>query len=83
MGFEYSQQYADEVGQHFGCYRVTFVSDNAQVVAHLFEDDGDLVAYVSFPPGSTPDAVADTYLAALTQYAEQNGYGGRLRLRYT
>ena len=81
--FQYDQSYATGVGRHFGTYHRTFISDNGQIIAHLFEEGGSLVAYVSFMSGLNFETASDSYLEPLNKYAADHGFAGKLLLRYT
>ena len=83
MAIAFDQEYAAEVGEHFGPYRATFISDNGQVTAHIFEQGDQLVAYVAFETGLDPSTTTDPYLQPLNVYAAQEGFAGKLALRYT
>jgi hypothetical protein len=83
MSIAFDQQYAKEVGHHFGRYHATFISDGGQVMAHLFEEGDQLVAYVYFEGDLTPETVTDSFLSPLQEYAANEGFAGRFTLRYT
>lgn len=83
MPFQQDVAFADEVGQTYGKYHSTFRSQTGQVLAQLFEQNGRLVAHVSFPTGLKPDDVTDAYLSELNRYASDHGFAGRLRIIYS
>ena len=83
MGFENDQTLAKEVGGFFGKYHSTFRSQSEQVIAHLFERDGWLVAHISFAPGWDGATVTDLYWSELNRYAKENGFEGKLKAVYS
>lgn len=83
MPFQQDVIYAEEIGKLFGKYHSTFRSQNNQVVAHIFEVRGQLVAHVSFATGLNPDSVTDPYFVKLQEYAKQQGFEGKLRIIYS
>ena len=83
MPFKTDVAYADEVYGVYGRYHSTFHSQTDQVLALLFEQNGLLVAHVSFPSGLDPEYVTDAYFAELSRYAADHGFGGRLRVIYS
>ncbi|HMD98473.1 MAG TPA: hypothetical protein VKM93_14210 [Terriglobia bacterium] len=82
MPFQPDVAYDDEVGQLYGKYLSTFDSDTGQVRALIFEQNGQLVAHVSFPTGLKPEEVTDAYSGKLYRYAKDNGFEGKLRVIY-
>jgi len=83
MSFQKEIAVADDVGEIYGDYHSTFRSRTGQVLAQLFEQDGCLVAHVSFPSGIKPEDVTDAYASALEQYATEQGFNGKLRLIFS
>ncbi len=83
MSFKKNVAYAAGIGEIFGLYRSTFRSRTGQVLAQLFEqNNGWLIAYVSFSEGLKPEKVKDNYVGDLKQYANQHGFTGKLKLIY-
>jgi hypothetical protein len=82
MPFNQDVAFADEVGQTYGRYHSTFRSQTGQVLAQLFEQNGRLVAHVSFPPDVKPEDVVDAYWTELHQYAKDHGFENKLRVIY-
>jgi hypothetical protein len=81
MPFQQDIAFAEKVGQFFGQYHSTFRSDGGQVLAQLFvENNGWLVAHVSFPSGLKPEQVTDAYWEELRRYAKKHGFEGKLRI---
>ena len=64
----------------YGEYLGTFVSQHGQVRADLFRRGDWLDAHVSFPTGLTGSTVTDRYVSDLWDYANEHGFGERLRL---
>ena len=83
MPFQEDVALADEVGQVYGKYYSTFHSQTGQVEAPVFEQNGRLVAHVSFRPGLKPENVTDAYVGELNRYAADHGFAGKLRLIYS
>ena len=83
MPFQQDVAFADEVGQVYGKYHSTFRSQTGQVLAQLFEQNGRLVAHVSFPTGLKPEDVTDAYIGELNRYAADHGFTGKLRIIYS
>jgi len=79
MPFAHEETVADDVRSFYGQYHSTFRSANGQVIAHLFERDGWLVAHVSFAQGFDAANVTDPYWSELNRYAEQHGFAGKLK----
>ncbi len=80
MPFERNTAFADDPVEVYGKYHLTFHSETGQVVAHLFVQNGQLVAHVNFPTGLKPDEVTDRYWSVLEKYAEAHGFKGKLRV---
>lgn len=74
--------FAGEIGEVYGKYHSTFRSQTGQVLAQLFEQDGRLVAHVSFPMGLKPEEVTDAYWSELNRHAKEQGFEGKLRIIY-
>ena len=83
MPFQQDVEFAREVGQTFGKYHRTFHSRTGQVMAQLFEQNGWLVAHVSFADGRKPEDVTDAYVGELNLYASEHGFAGKLRIIYS
>ena len=83
MPFQQDVAFADAIGGSYGKYHSTFRSQGGQVVAHLFERSGWLVAHVYFPGDPKPEDVTDTYLGDLKHYAASHDFEGRLRIIYS
>jgi hypothetical protein len=83
MPFQQDVAFADEAGEAYGKYHSTFRSQTGQVLAQLFEQNGWLVAHVSFPTDLKPEDVTDAYWSELNRYARQHGFEGRLRVIYS
>ena len=83
MPFLQDVSFADEVGQSYGKYHSTFRSQTGQVLAQLFEQNGRLVAHVSFPTDLKPEEVTDAYVGELNRYAAEHGFAGKLKLIYS
>ena len=79
MPFAQDKAFADEVKGFFGQYHSTFRSENGQVIAQLFEQDGWLVAHVSFTTGYDAATVTDPFWGELNRYAKQQGFEGKLK----
>lgn len=82
MPFEQDVVFADEIGQRYGRYHSTFHSQTGQVLAQLFEQNGRLVAHVSFPTDLKPEEVTDAYASELNRYAKEHGFEGKMRMIY-
>jgi hypothetical protein len=83
MPFQQDVAFADEVGQYYGKYHSTFDSATGQVRALIFEQNGHLVAHVSFPTGLKPEKVTDAYASELYRYAKDIGFEDKLRIIYS
>jgi hypothetical protein len=83
MPFQQDIAFADEVGQVYGKYHSTFHSQTGQVLAQLFEQNGRLVAHVSFPTGLKPEEVSDAYSSELNRYAKEHGFDGKLKIIFS
>lgn len=83
MPFQQDVAFADEVGQFYGKYHLTFRSQTGQVLAQIFEQNGQLVAHVSFPTGLKPEEVKGAYSSELYRYAKEHGFEGKLRIIYS
>ena len=83
MPFQQDVAFADEVGQTYGNYHSTFRSQTGQVLAQLFEQNGRLIAHVSFPTDLKPEEVTDAYVGELNRYATEHGFTGKLKLIYS
>ncbi|MDB5293040.1 MAG: hypothetical protein JWL69_4281 [Phycisphaerales bacterium] len=83
MPFEQDVAFAEQVGQAYGKYHSTFWSQTGQVVAQLFEQNGRLIAHVSFPKDVNPEEVVDAYWSELKQYAKDHGFENKLKVIYS
>ncbi|HVA51156.1 MAG TPA: hypothetical protein VNH11_32745 [Pirellulales bacterium] len=79
MPFMKDQAFTGEGQQFLGRYHSTFRSEGGQVVAHLFERQGWLVAYIYFAPGWDATTATDRYWSELTRYATEQGFAGKLK----
>lgn len=79
MPFAHEQTFPDDVQDLYGHYHSTFRSENGQIIAHLFERDGWLVAHVSFAPGFDATNVTDAYWSEPNRYSQQHGFAGKLK----
>lgn len=82
MPFQQDETVAKAVAGIFGDYRTTFRSENGEVLAHVFEQGGWLVAHVSMPTGLEVYEITDSYLAELEQFAQEQGFEDRFRIVY-
>ncbi|MGH7140433.1 MAG: hypothetical protein ACREHD_32260 [Pirellulales bacterium] len=78
MPFMQDQAFAGQSKHFYGQYHSTFRSENGQVIAHLFERGGWLVAHVSFAPGWDAATVTDRYWSELKRYERDQGFEGKL-----
>ena len=83
MPFQQDIEVESQAGQSFGKYHSTFRSQNGQVQAQIFERNGELIAYVSFPTGAEPTEVTDPYVGELNRYAAEHGFDRKLRIIYS
>ena len=83
MAFTQDQTYADKVGNAFGTYHSTFRSKANQVEAQLFERNGWLIAYVSYPGGLKAEEVTDSWVSDLRAFAKDKNFEDRLKINYT
>ena len=81
MPFLQDHLFAELTSGVYGNYFSTFRSQNEQVIAHLFERGGWLVAHVSFAPGFSASTVTDPYWGELHRYARDHGFGDKLQIR--
>lgn len=72
-----------QVAPVYGNYHSTFRSATGQIEALLFERNGWLMAYISFPTGVKLQDVTDTWSSDLKRYAIEHGFENRMRLVYT
>jgi len=81
MPFRRDEKYAAEVGNVFGEYLTTFISQpSGQVRAYIFRERRRVVAHVSFPKGITAGEVTEPYLSALWEYARGEGVADKFQL---
>jgi hypothetical protein len=81
MPFLRDENYAAEVGNVFGEYLTTFVSEpRGQVRADIFREGRRVVAHVSFPTGIVASGVTEPYVNALWEYARQQGIADQFQL---
>jgi hypothetical protein len=83
MPFQIDRQLAADVGDAFGEYLITFISDRRQVRADLFRRGGVVVAHVSFPTGLDAGSATDRYFSDLWDYAREQGYPDHFRIVYS
>ena len=74
---------AADVGQMYGEYLASFISEHRQVRADLFRRGEQLEAHVYFPTELDVGTVTDHYITELRDYAREHGFGGRLRIIYS
>jgi hypothetical protein len=81
MPFQRDEKYAAEIGNAFGEYLTTFVSQpSGQVRADIFQEKRRVVAHVSFPTGIAASEVTEPYVSALWEYAREHGVADRFQL---
>jgi hypothetical protein len=81
MAFHRDEKYAGEVGNAFGEYLTTFVSEpGGQVRADLFRSGRRVQAHVSFPTGVDASRVTEPYVNALWEYARKEGVADHFQL---
>ncbi len=80
MPFETDTEFAAEIGQDYGDYLSTFISEHQQVRADIFRRGDHLEAHVSFLTELDATNVTDRYVSILREYARQQGFEGRLQL---
>jgi hypothetical protein len=79
MPFTQNQAFAQDVQPFYGKYHSTFRSAHEQIIGHLFERDGWLVAHISFSPGFDAATVTNAYWNDLQRYAKEHGFDGKLK----
>lgn len=73
MPFQRDERYAAEIGNRFGEYLTTYVSQPAgQVRAYIFQNRGQVIAHVSFPKGVPATDVTEPFMNQLWNYAREN-----------
>ena len=82
MPFQQDETVAKAVAGIFGDYRTTFRSENGEVLAHLLEEGGWLVAHVRMPTGLEIYEITDSYLDELHQFAREHGFEDKFRIVY-
>lgn len=82
MPFSTDQAIKEKAEPYFGAYKTTFLSENGQVRADLFEQGGTLKAYIAFESGYDLDNVTDLWISRIEDWADDNGYAGRLQIAY-
>lgn len=81
MPFQRDEKYAAEVGDVFGDYLTTFISQpGGQVRADIFQEKKRVVAHVSFPKGIAASEVTEPYVSALWEYAREKGVADKFQL---
>ncbi len=80
MPFKADQALAADVGDAFGEYLITFLSNSGQVRADLFRRGGAVQAHVSFPTGLDAGNVTDPYVSELWNYAREHSFAERFRV---
>jgi hypothetical protein len=74
MPFQRDPEYAAEVGDVFGEYLTTFISEpGGQVRADIFREKTRVVAHVSFPTGIAASEVTEPYMSTLKEYVRTHG----------
>ena len=71
------------IGQVWGEYLGTYVSQHGQVRVDLFRRGDQLDAHVSCPTGLNASGVTDRYVSDLEDYAREHGFEERLQLIYS
>ena len=82
MPFEQDTSIATAAGEVWGKYLLTYHSENGQVAAYLFEQDGWLIAHITRPTGMKIEEVTDRYVNELHQFAREKGFEGKFRVIY-
>jgi hypothetical protein len=81
MPFQRDDKYAAEVGNAFGQYLTTYISEpRGQVRADIFRGGSRVVAHISFPTGIVASGVTEPYVSALWDYARKEGFADRFHL---
>jgi hypothetical protein len=83
MPFQQDQAVAEQLEQFWGKYHSTFRSEHEQVIAHLFEREGWLIAHVFLGPSWDERTATDDYFTELRQYAKDHGFEGKLQIRHS
>lgn len=82
MPFEQNLVLDEKAEQFYGKYITTFHSANGEVLAHLFEKGGQMIAHVQWPTGLRESEITDTYWDEIHQFAKDHGFEGKLRVIY-
>lgn len=81
MAFKRDAQYAAEVGNVFGEYLITYVSEpQGQVRADVFRKGKRVEAHISFPTGIAASEATEPYVSALWDYARSEGFADHFEL---
>ena len=81
MAFNRDTRYAAEVGNAFGQYLTTYISEpRGQVRADIFRKGRRVEAHISFPTGIEASEATEPYVSALWDYARREGFADHLQL---
>jgi len=81
MAFNRDAEYAAEVGNVFGEYLITYISEpQGQVRADIFRKARRGEAHISFPTGVVASGVTEPYVSALQDYARREGFADNFQL---
>jgi hypothetical protein len=81
MAFKRDEQYAAQMGNVYGEYLTTYLSEpTGQIRADIFRKRTRVDAHVSFPGGVGPADVTELYVKPLWEYAEKEGFTDRFHL---
>ncbi len=81
MAFERDAKYAAEVGNVFGEYLITYISEpQGQVRADIFRKGRRIEAHISFPTGIAASGAMEPYVSALWDYARREGFADHFQL---
>jgi hypothetical protein len=81
MAFQRDTKYAAEVGNVFGEYLNTYLSEpQGQVRADIFRKGRRVEAHISFPTGIVASGATEPYVSALWDYARREGFADHFQL---
>lgn len=81
MAFKRDTKYAEEVGNVFGEYLNTYISEpHGQVRADIFRKGRRVEAHISFPTGIVASGATEPYVSALWDYACREGFADHFQL---
>jgi len=84
MPFKKDSKFAAEVGNVYGEYLITFISEpRGEVRADIFRRGSRVDARLSFPTGIDASEVKESYVTDLEEYAKEKGFLDRLHLIYS